>query len=276
MCLVDGDAVALGGQQQTGGQSDRPGAQDDRVRGGLGHGFLRMVVRQVKNTGQSVGRRVGSVGRVKILVTAFDPFGGDAVNPALEAVRLLPPTIAGAELVTLEVPTVFGRSIRTVTAAIDAHQPDAVLCVGQAGGRSGVTPERVAINVDDARIPDNEGNQPIDRPVVDGGAPAHFSNLPVKAMVQAITEAGLPGELSNTAGTFVCNHLMYGVLHHLARQRLDQVRAGFVHVPLIPEQVTGGEVPCLPLADIARALTVAIEAVVAHDGDLRLAMGATH
>lgn len=216
------------------------------------------------------------MGRVKILVTAFDPFGGDAVNPALEAVRLLPPTIAGAELVALEVPTVFGRSIRTVTEAIDEHQPDAVLCVGQAGGRSGVTPERVAINVDDARIPDNEGNQPIDQPVVDGGAPAHFSSLPVKAMVQAITEAGLPSELSNTAGTFVCNHLMYGVLHHLARQRLDQVRAGFVHVPFIPEQVTGRDVACLPLDAIARALTVAIEAIVAHDEDLRLAMGTTH
>lgn len=209
-------------------------------------------------------------------MSAFDPFGGEAVNPALEAVRLLSSTIAGAELVTLEVPTVFGRSIRTVTEAIDAHHPDVVLCVGQAGGRSSVTPERVAINVDDARIPDNEGNQPIDRPVVADGPAAHFASLPVKAMVQAIADAGLPSELSNTAGTFVCNHLMYGVLHHLASHGLDQVRAGFVHVPFIPEQVTGRDVACLPLDDIARALTVAIEAIVAHDEDLRLAMGATH
>lgn len=211
---------------------------------------------------------------MKILVTAFDPFGGEAVNPALEAVKGLPSQVAGADIVTVEVPTVFGRSIAVVQAAMEQHQPDAVLCVGQAGGRPAVTPERVAINIDDARIPDNEGNQPVDTPVVEAGQTALFSTLPVKAMVQAITEAGLPSSLSNTAGTFVCNHLMYGVLHATAG---TPVRAGFVHVPFIPEQVVDKpEMPSMPLADITRALEAALAAIVEHRDDLALALGETH
>ena len=155
---------------------------------------------------------------MKLLLTAFDPFGGDKINPALEAVKLVKDKVGGVEVIKLEVPTVFGKSVEKVADAIEANQPDAVLCVGQAGGRFDITPERVAINVDDARIPDNEGNQPVDQPVFADGAPAYFATLPIKAMVQSIKEAGLPASVSNTAGTFVCNHLMYGVLYTLAKK----------------------------------------------------------
>ena len=163
---------------------------------------------------------------MKLLLTAFDPFGGETLNPALEAVRQVKPRIGSVEIVKLEVPTVFGKSVDTVAAAIRRETTEAVLCIGQAGGRRGLTPERVAINIDDARIPDNEGNQPIDRPIVAGGQAAYFSTLPVKAMVQAIRDAGVPADLSNTAGTFVCNHLLYGVLHLLATE-YPGVRGGF-------------------------------------------------
>ena len=152
---------------------------------------------------------------MKLLLTAFDPFGGESVNPALEAIRLVPDEVAGWEIAKLEVPTVFGASVDTVAQAIRRETPDAVLCIGQAGGRCDLTPERVAINIDDARIADNAGNQPIDAPIAKDGPAAYFATLPVKAMAAAIREAGLPASVSNTAGTFVCNHLMYRVLHHL-------------------------------------------------------------
>jgi len=206
---------------------------------------------------------------MKILLTAFDPFGGDKVNPALEAVKLIPRKVAGADIFKLEVPTVFHKSIEKVADAIRAQKPDAVLCVGQAGGRFDLTPERVAINVDDARIPDNEGNQPIDQPIFKDGAPAYFATLPIKAMVQAIRAIGLPASISNTAGTFVCNHLMYGVLYTLAKE-FPGLRGGFIHVPFIPEQVVlrPAPSPYMALADIARGLEAALEAIAAHDQDI--------
>lgn len=211
-----------------------------------------------------------------ILVTGFDPFDGASINPAWEAVRGLPDEVAGTPLVKLQVPTQFGRSIETVVAEIERVRPSAVVCVGQAGGRTAITPERVAINVDDARIPDNAGAQPFDRPVVEAAPAAYFATLPVKAMVAAIAQAGVAGELSNTAGTFVCNHLMYGVLHHLT-QHAPTVRGGFVHVPFIPEQVADRPgVPAMALPDITRGLYAALEAVLAHEQDLNVAMGATH
>ena len=146
---------------------------------------------------------------MKVLVTGFEPFGGEKVNPALEAIKGLPAEIHGAEVRWLEVPTVFHKSAQVLEEEMNRYQPDFVLCIGQAGGRSSLTPERVAINQDDARIPDNEGNQPIDLPIRSDGASAYFSSLPIKAMVQAIKKEGLPASVSNTAGTFVCNHLMY-------------------------------------------------------------------
>ena len=167
---------------------------------------------------------------MKILVTGFDPFGGEKVNPALEAVKSLPYEINGAELHWAVIPTVFYKSAEVLEAEIVRYQPDVVLCIGQAGGRAGLTPERVAINQDDARIPDNQGNQPIDTPIRLDGEAAYFSTLPIKAMVQAIKEVGLPATVSNTAGTFVCNHLMYQALY-LADKKFPNMRAGFMHIP---------------------------------------------
>lgn len=214
---------------------------------------------------------------MRILVTGFDPFDGETRNPSWDAVSRLPGQIGGAEIATLCVPTEFRRATVEVAKAIDEIVPDAVVLVGQAGGRVDVTPERVAINVEDARIPDNAGAQPIDVPVVEDGPAAYFSTLPVKAMVAAIRDAGLPASLSNSAGTFVCNDLMYGVLHHLAVTGRAAVRAGFVHVPFVPEQLARHEgAASLPLDDIVRALTIAIDALVTVQDDPRIALGTTH
>src|SRR5699024_21227 len=139
---------------------------------------------------------------MKILVTGFDPFGGEKINPAIEAVKLLPNTIKGAEIEKLEIPTVFHKSADVVREKMNEFKPDVVLNIGQAGGRMGLTPERVAINQDDARIPDNEGNQPIDVAIQEDGQPAYFTKLPIKAMVEAMKNAGIPASVSNTAGTF--------------------------------------------------------------------------
>ncbi|HOO63086.1 MAG TPA: pyroglutamyl-peptidase I [Synergistaceae bacterium] len=211
---------------------------------------------------------------MKILVTGFDPFGGDPINPAFEAVRKLPKMIAGAEIEILEVPTVFHKSIQAVTEALDKGSFDAVLLVGQAGGRFALTPERVAINLDDARIKDNEGNQPIDVPVIPEGPAAYFSTLPIKAMVENIRKQGLPAKVSNTAGTFVCNHLMYGVLHHIAAKNLP-LRGGFIHVPFLPEQVVERDnTPAMGLEDMAKGLEAAVEAMVLHKEDISVTGGA--
>lgn len=214
---------------------------------------------------------------MKLLLTAFDPFGGDSINPALEAVKLVHDQVGGVEVVKLEVPTVFRKSIDTVAAAIEKEKPDAVLCIGQAGGRYDLTPERVAINIDDARIQDNEGNQPIDLPIFEDGAPAYFTTLPIKAMVQNIRNAGIPASVSNTAGTFVCNHLMYGVLYTLAKH-YPGVRGGFMHVPFVPSQVVNrpSPAPCLSMQDISRGIEAAIEAIETHQTDLNTAEGRTH
>ncbi|MBR3795426.1 MAG: pyroglutamyl-peptidase I [Clostridia bacterium] len=204
---------------------------------------------------------------MKLLLTAFDPFGGERINPAQEAVRLVAEEIAGWEIVKLEVPTVFGESVRAAAEAIRRERPDAVLCIGQAGGRCELTPERVAINIDDARIADNAGNQPIDAPIEKDGPAAYFSTLPVKAMAAAIRKAGLPASVSNSAGTFVCNHLMYGVLH-LLKKEYPGVRGGFMHVPFVPEQVTSRPAPSMALQDIARGIEAAIGAIAQHKEDI--------
>lgn len=214
---------------------------------------------------------------MKLLLTAFDPFGGESVNPALEAVKQVRDRIGDVEIVKAEVPTVFGKSIRTVAEAIEREKPDAVLCIGQAGGRYELMPERVAINLDDARIRDNEGNQPIDQPIVEGGAPAYFATLPIKAMVKRIREAGIPSGISNSAGTFVCNHLMYGVLHTLAED-YPGVRGGFMHVPFIPSQVVNraAPAPSMALSDIVRGIEAAVGAIAEYQKDIETAEGATH
>lgn len=214
---------------------------------------------------------------MKVLLTAFDPFGGEPINPALEAVKLVSDKIGGVDVVKLEVPTVFGKSIATVAAAMEKEKPDAVLCIGQAGGRYDLTPERVAINQDDARIKDNEGNQPIDKPIFEDGAPAYFATLPIKAMVQAIRGAGVPASVSNSAGTFVCNHLMYGVLYTIAK-KYPGMKGGFMHVPFVPSQVVNRPTPapCLNMNDIARGIEAAITAIAENDVDIVAAEGKTH
>ena len=214
---------------------------------------------------------------MKLLLTAFDPFGGSPINPALEAVKLVANQIGDVQIVKLEVPTVFGKSIDTVAAAMEKEKPDAVLCIGQAGGRYDLTPERVAINLDDARIPDNEGNQPIDVPIFRDGAPAYFATLPIKAMVAKIREAGLPASVSNTAGTFVCNHLMYGVLYTLAKH-YPGVKGGFMHVPFVPSQTVNRPTPAPSMCqqDIARGIEAAITAIRENESDIATVEGNTH
>ena len=214
---------------------------------------------------------------MKVLVTGFDPFGGEKLNPALEAIKSLPSEIQGVEVRWLEVPTVFYKSAKILEEEIRIYQPDIVLCIGQAGGRKGLTPERVAINQDDARIPDNEGNQPIDLPIQLDGPPAYFSSLPIKAMVQAIKKEGLPASVSNTAGTFVCNHLMYQVLY-LVEKEFPTIKAGFMHIPYMMEQVIDKpNTPAMDLVDIVRGIEAAIRATIEYgDKDLKLVGGETH
>ncbi|ABJ65052.1 pyroglutamyl-peptidase I [Levilactobacillus brevis] len=204
---------------------------------------------------------------MKLLITGFDPFGGEKTNPAIEAVKRLPAAIAGATVVPLEIPTVFGTCAEVVRQAIITERPDVVLSVGQAGGRSALTPERIAINLDDGRIPDNAGFQPVDQPIQPNGPAAYFTQLPVKAMAQAIRQAGLPSHVSTTAGTYVCNHIMYQV-QHLRATEFPQLQAGFIHIPFLPEQVVQRSgVPSLSLTDDVRGLTAAIRAIVIAHAD---------
>lgn len=193
----------------------------------------------------------------KLLITGFDPFGGENINPSWEAVNGLPETVGEWKLSKLQVPTVFGKAGETVLAAAEMLRPDAVLCVGQAGGRAAVTPELVAINLRYGRIADNAGVSPMDEPVVPDGPAAYFSTLPVRAMAQAVTEVGLPGQVSYSAGAFVCNDLLYTVLHRYAG---TPVRAAFVHVPFLPQQAKEG-VPSLTLEEIQKALQAIILAM---------------
>lgn len=214
---------------------------------------------------------------MKILITGFDPFGGESVNPAFEAVKLLPDAIAGAQIIKLEVPTQFLRAGAVLEAAMEEHQPDVVLCIGQAGSRAAITPEKVAINLMDGRIPDNAGYQPVDVPIQEDGETAYFSTLPVKAMVQKMRAAGIPAALSYTAGTYVCNYLMYTLLY-LIDKKFPTVHGGFVHVPYAMEQAANKPLgtPSMDLHQIARGLEKAVEAIVENDSDLAAPMGTMH
>ena len=206
--------------------------------------------------------------QMKALVTGFEPFGGDTINPSLEAVRLLPARMGGLEIVVGVLPTAFGAALDTLADALEASRPDIVLCTGLAGGRAALSLERVAINVDDARIADNAEQQPDDHPVVPGGPAAYFTTLPIKAAVAALHAAGLPAIVSNTAGTFVCNHVFYGLMHLAAARRLS-LRGGFLHLPYLPSQAAAhDDAPSMALADIVRGieiiLDVAANAASAH------------
>ncbi|MBF1300367.1 MAG: pyroglutamyl-peptidase I [Parvimonas sp.] len=213
---------------------------------------------------------------MKILVSGFDPFGGEKINPAIESVKLLPDEIKGAKIIKVEIPTVARKSLNKLEEVIEIEKPDVVLSVGQAGGRTDISVERVGINMDDFRIKDNEGNQPIDEKIAKDGPDAYLVTIPIKAMVQKMIENKIPASVSNTAGTFVCNHVCYGMAH-LASTKYPNMRTGFVHIPFLPEQVVDKRnMPSMPLELIAKGLEYAIEAIVENKEDIKVEGGATH
>ena len=206
---------------------------------------------------------------MKILVTGFDPFGGEPINPAIESVKRLPDNIAGAEIIKLEIPTVRKESLEKIEKAINEHNPDVILSIGQAGGRFDISIERIGINLDDFRIPDNEGNQIIDEPIFPDGENSYFVKLPVKAMVQNVQKNNIPASVSYTAGTFVCNHVLYGVLY-LIEKKYKGKKSGFIHIPFLPQQVVDKRnTPSMELNTIVKGLTAAIEAIVKNNEDIK-------
>jgi pyroglutamyl-peptidase len=212
---------------------------------------------------------------MKALVTGFEPFGGETLNPALEAIRRLPTRLGPLIIEAREIPTLFGRSIEALARALDETRPDFVLAVGQAGGRAALSLERVAINIDDATTADNAGYTPVDRPVVAGGPAAYFATLPIKAAVQALRAAGLPAIVSNTAGTFVCNHLFYGLMHQAAL-RNHRLRGGFLHIPYLPQQaVRHAGAPSMAIEHIVQAIEIILATSAEQSDDLVLAEDAT-
>lgn len=208
---------------------------------------------------------------LSVLVTGFDPFGGSDVNPSWNAIHALDGReIAGHRVIGGEIPTVFGASLHKLEALMDRHRPRIVICTGQAGGRPAISLERVAINVNDARIPDNVGAKPIDVPIVPEGPAAYFTSLPIKAMLKALLDGGVRAEVSQTAGTFVCNQTFYGLMHLLAQPRWQGVRGGLIHVPWLPEQ---GQ-PHMRLDEIVRGLELAITCAITTHQDIRKEAGA--
>jgi pyroglutamyl-peptidase len=211
-----------------------------------------------------------------VLLTGFEPFNGADVNPSWEAARALDGWSGpGFQVVARELPCVFGRANLALFDAIDALQPDIVIGVGQAGGRHEISVERVALNVDDASIPDNAGQQPVDATIADGGPAAYFSTLPIKAIVRALRLRGFPAGISQTAGTYVCNHVFYGLMQHAQGRAL---KGGFIHVPFLPQQVAdrADAAPSMALGDIIDGLRIAVEVAVGVDTDVAEAGGATH
>jgi pyroglutamyl-peptidase len=209
-----------------------------------------------------------------VLLTGFAPFGGESVNPSWEAVRALQGVrIGGHRIETRCLPVVFGDALVALRKALAATQPRLVICVGQAGGRARISLERIAINVDDARTADNAGNRPVDAPVVAGGPAAYFSTLPIKRLRAALERADIPAEVSQTAGTYVCNHVFYGLMHRLRTRR--GVRGGFVHIPYSPDQAARHDgVASLPVETVTAALRIIVRTALKHDTDLAIASDA--
>lgn len=206
-----------------------------------------------------------------VLVTGFDPFGGDTINPSWMAVQAMHGRmVAGHRLIGAQLPTVFGRSLEVLQGMVHRHRPALVLCTGQAAGRGALSLERIAINVNDARIPDNSGAQPVDTPVVPGGPAAYFTSLPIKAMFASLLAEGINAEVSQTAGTFVCNHVFYGLMHELAtRHDLRHTRGGLIHIPRLPAQ---GQ-PSMRLDEVVQGLRLAIECALVTVEDIRKQAG---
>ena len=209
----------------------------------------------------------------RILLTGFDLFGGESINPSWEAVRSLHGRRIGGHLVVArQLPTAFAGSLRDLKAAVREVAPTILLGVGQAGGRHQLSIERVAINVQDARIPDNDGAQPVDEPVIVGGPAAYFSTLPIKSMLAALHAQGLPAEISQSAGTYVCNHIAYAMLHLAAKQR--RMRAGFIHIPYLPVQAARLRgTASMAHADVVRGLEIMLRTATVTTVDRKLAAG---
>lgn len=193
----------------------------------------------------------------KLLITGFEPFGGETINPSWEAVCRLPERIAQYELTKLQIPTIFWLASQTVLDIAHSLQPDVILCIGQAGGRDKVTPEVIGINLRESTIADNAGNQPVNTPVVENAPAAYFSTVPVRKMVSAMEMKGIPSKLSYSAGAFVCNDVLYSLLHHYQGTR---TQVGFIHVPFLPQQAKG-DCFSLPLEQMTEALSAAVEAL---------------
>jgi len=210
-----------------------------------------------------------------VLLTGFEPFEGESINPSLEAVKALDgAAVEDYHIVAKPLPTVFGESIAKLHMYIEEISPSIVICVGQAGGREGITVERVAINVDDARIPDNIGQQPIDRPIIENGPAAYFSTLPIKAAVENLRQAGIPSSVSQTAGTFVCNHVFYGLMNMIQN---CSIKGGFVHIPYLPEQaVNHPGKASMSLDLIVQGLLNVVRTTILVKEDVVVSGGATH
>jgi pyroglutamyl-peptidase len=214
----------------------------------------------------------------QILLTGFEPFNRETINPAWEVVRLFEGRlIAGTHAVRIaKLPCEFGNANAVLGALLDQHPAQIVVCVGQAGGRADISLERIAINIDDARIPDNVGAQPIDQSIVAGGPAAYFSSLPVKAIVKKLRDASIPASVSQTAGTYVCNHVFYGLMHY-ANTHPKILRAGFVHIPYLPSQACAHPgAPSMALSQMENALHLLLETCISQEEDLKFGAGATH
>ena len=210
---------------------------------------------------------------MKVLITGFDPFDNEKINPAWEAITRLPDNIDDVKILKFQIPTAFIDSYKILFRLIDENKPDIVICVGQAGGRFDFTIERVAINIDDARIPDNNGYQPIDVPIFSDGENALFSSLPIKSMIFELNKNNIPASISNTAGTFVCNHIMYSLLYYIKKNNLN-IRGGFIHVPYIREQIINKKsTPYMELSTIIEALKISIKTLQKYKSDIKISGG---
>ena len=219
----------------------------------------------------------GTVTQTTVLLTGFEPFGGQTTNPSWSAVQEVRRTWAGSgqDIHLVELPVDFASVDRLLTDALESLRPDVVICVGQAGGASAVRLERVAINVDDARIPDNQGWQPVDEPIVPEGPAAYFSTLPIKAAVAELNRLGIPAVVSQTAGTYACNHVFYRLMHEIDRSGRD-VRGGFVHVPFAPEQAVGTDFPSMAVDAMARGVAAVLATTLSTSVDARIVGGSLH
>lgn len=213
---------------------------------------------------------------MKLLITAFEPFGGESTNPSMQILDLLPNTINGLELVKLVLPVTFGSSSECLRRKIDEVRPDFVLSLGQAGGRTGLSVEAIGINLNEASIPDNEGNQPLGERICPEMADGYFATLPIKAMTQAAVNGAIPAYISYTAGTYVCNHILYSSLAHIQQNQYN-IKAGFVHIPYLPEQTaTKPNMASMSLADMVKGVHLMIAALLSDEHLPKSNFGTTH